>query len=140
MTASSSSPYDVLGIAPSASADEIRVAYGKALKDRRHPRNDVVAAFQRLRDPARRLAQDLRNPDPDGLAARLAERVDAEASGPLVGAQSTPLPSWSSLVDPEAAGWSPEERPVPEPTRTFRSTGLLEAPSASDLPRLGLGF
>ncbi|WP_433786224.1 hypothetical protein ACQPX6_06190 [Actinomycetospora sp. CA-101289] len=128
------SPYRILGVTSAASPDEVRRAYARALKERRHPREQITAAFNRLRDPRRRLAQDLRELDVGGLLARLREQVAAEAAAPLVDDASTPVPSWSALVDPDAAGWDPPAADVPAPRAEYRSARLLEPPPAAALP------
>ncbi|WP_030273876.1 hypothetical protein [Streptomyces sp. NRRL B-24484] len=69
------SPYEVLGIPPTAGVREINLAVGPAMRQGRHTRQEIQDAAALLRNPDRRLELDIQQllpPDPvDGVAELL---------------------------------------------------------------------
>lgn len=131
MPTPSPSPYSVLGIDPSATATEVRLAYQRALRSRPQARAEITQAFNQLRNPTSRLGHDLMEPASPRTPAHDAVFAEARAH-PFVDAESVPLPSWESLVvlpDP-----AQERREVPPPVGEYRTGRLLRPPGADVLP------
>ena len=111
------SPYDLLGVGPQASPDEITSAYRRALKERADSPQRLTYAYNELRNPRRRLEWDLlayAEPTCGDEIVRAFDSLDAE---PLAGEVDERLPV-SCLVhldrDTVVADWvdPPLARPV----------------------------
>jgi hypothetical protein len=92
------SPYEVLGIPPTAGVREINLAVGPAMRQGRHTRQQIQDAAALLRNPDRRLELDIQQvlpPEPvDGVAELLAPVLDV----PLLVVDRPPVSPAALLV------------------------------------------
>ena len=126
------SPYDVLGVPPTAGADEIMAGYRRALAARTHDRRQVSQAFNELRNARKRAEHDLPTQhEPAGAG------LDAVFAGlPATSFLSTdagPNPPLAALVDLTADGVVPARRDPPAPPHQFASSPRF-GPTEDDLP------
>jgi curved DNA-binding protein CbpA len=92
------SPYEVLGIPPTAGVREINVAVGPATRAARFTRQQIQEAAALLRNPDRRLELDLQQPLPPGPADGTLDLLAPMLERPLLVIDRPPLPSASSLL------------------------------------------
>ena len=127
----SPSHYDVLGVATTASPDEVRAAYRRAARDH-HPdfggdalrMQDLNAAWHVLGDPIRRAAYDRQLARGPG-----AEPAWTAGAGPGEAAPAPKYPEWADLDD--------DDRPF-GPTRALEGWWAL-LPPATLLAAIAIG-
>jgi hypothetical protein len=130
MTASPS-PYDVLGVAPSATQAQIRAAYRAGLRARTHSRESLTQAFSQLQSAANRLAADLVEPPWSGVDALRDASATVPRPSPVDDAVA-PLPRLRDLVVPGVDPAVTPHRDVGPVTEPFRSRAVR--PTAAVLP------
>jgi hypothetical protein len=116
------SPYELLGVAPGATAAEISQAYQQAVRARRHPANRLSQAFNELRNPRSRLEHDL-------LFYETPE-VDQALYGILSAAEDVPLLPVAQLVVPPGELVAFDAATVAEEWRPVRAASAKLVPSA----------
>ena len=130
--------YEVLGLTPAATSEEIERAFAAAISIfRPHGFGGVAeasVAFRTLRDPARRRAYDASlglGPKPEKRPAPMTWRVGAQfltASGARVMPQAISRPAIDgvTLAEPQAAP-QPLSEPSPEPSAEPEATPFIAA-------------
>ena len=133
------SPYEVLGVGRDAGDEEIDQAVGAALRVGRIPAEEVDAAAEQLRSPARRLeldAQQLLPPEPVDEAGRLLAPLLDE---PLPFPERAPLAPGDLLAvhrgEVEAQFAEPPAPPVGFPGIPERFAADLSVLPPIELPR-----
>jgi curved DNA-binding protein CbpA len=127
------SPYEILGVPPSAGADEITAGFRRALAERRHDRRAVSQAYNELRNPRRRAEHDLlAQHDPAGT---LDEVFAGLGDDSFLDPDPGPTPGAGVLADLTAAGVMPEPRDPPAPPHHV-AAGDRFGPTEHDLPPL----
>ncbi|MGW2253418.1 hypothetical protein ACWCXH_24950 [Kitasatospora sp. NPDC001660] len=118
------SPYEVLGVPPTASAREILLAVGPAMRAARYTRQQIQEAAALLRNPDQRLELDLEQPLPPEPVDRAAGLLAPALADPLLVVERPQLPPPASFLvlhraelaadfaEPAPAGTGPEP-PVP---------------------------
>ncbi|GAA0436196.1 hypothetical protein Acor_55140 [Acrocarpospora corrugata] len=93
-----SSPYEILGLSASASAGDVKRAYQRAAREKRHPQQLLTHAFNELRNPRRRLEADVLSHDSAEVVDELRRTLaDLPEGGFLAAEPVAPYPM-SSLV------------------------------------------
>ena len=115
--------YDDLGVARTATSEDLRRAYRRAVKDAHPDTGGTAAAFAKVQDawavlghPDRRNAYDTRNPDETRPPSQSAGPPPPNGSPASTseGHTNPPAPEPAHTVDPEPAGTSaPPIRPLP---------------------------
>jgi len=128
-SSTSSSPYDVLGVTATASADELRRAYRRKLRET-HPDTGgdaahfdrVQRAWEQVGTPEERAAYDRGSNPREARGTRTTSAAGETSGGGFTarGAQATSGPSGSSFVPrPPAAARAPSQ----EPARSYGHPG-----------------
>ncbi len=119
MGSATTSPYEVLGIGPSATAADIMRAYQVALKARRYEPPFVSWAFNVLRNPRTRLACDLEVFDVESVRKALIERLREAASARTADPLDVPMMPVERLVLADRALFLADWREVPDRVVSF---------------------
>lgn len=148
--------YDVLGLSPAASQEEIGKAFAKGMgmfsAHRAQAAAQLSIAFETLRNPAKRRAYDeaiglAREPEPRqwtmALPARTTRGFVASAPGPAEKAASDRLARLQRLAEPQPLAERPPLAPAPQPLPTAapkvdRKAQMRQAeaslPASEDMP------
>jgi hypothetical protein len=125
------SPYELLGVDPTATAAQIHAAFKDAVRTRTHPPQQVRHAYEQLRHPRNRLRHDLLEPEPSDLRAQLDALLEAVGAIAVADDWWRPLPTWQSLVRPEIGGPEVVERVI-EPPEAFSPLADCAGPDPRD--------
>ncbi|MFD8080416.1 hypothetical protein ACFV4F_01780 [Kitasatospora sp. NPDC059722] len=134
------SPYEILGVPPTASAREILLAVGPATKSGRHTRQQVQEAAALLRNPDKRLELDLQQPLPPEPVDRAAGLLAPALADPLLVVerpQPPPAASFLALHRAELAADFAEPAPpgtAPEPPVPARFAADLSVLPQIEVP------
>ncbi|MCU7826403.1 J domain-containing protein [Kitasatospora sp. DSM 101779] len=92
------SPYEVLGLPPTAGVREINLAVGPAMRQGRHSRQQIQDAAALLRNPDRRLELDIQQLLPPEPVDGVAELLGPVLEEPLLVVERPPLTPADLLV------------------------------------------
>lgn len=92
------SPYEVLGVPPTAGAREINLAVGPAMRAGRHSRREIQEAAALLRNPDRRLETDVQQLLPAEPVDGAAELLEPALAAPLLLIERPALPPAASFL------------------------------------------
>ncbi|MFJ2576867.1 hypothetical protein [Kitasatospora aureofaciens] len=118
------SPYEVLGVPPTAGVREINLAVGPAMRAARYTRQQIQDAAALLRNPDKRLESDLQQPLPPEPVDQAVGLLAPVLADPLLVVDRPQLPPAASFLavhraelaadfaEPAPAGADPEP-PVP---------------------------
>ncbi|PBC70303.1 hypothetical protein BX265_7708 [Streptomyces sp. TLI_235] len=92
------SPYEVLGVPPTAGVREINLAVGQAMRQGRHTRQQIQDAAALLRNPDRRLELDIQQLLPPEPVDGVAELLRPVLEEPLLVVERPPVTPAALLV------------------------------------------
>ncbi|WP_431676058.1 hypothetical protein [Kitasatospora sp. KL5] len=92
------SPYEVLGLPPTAGVREINLAVGPAMRQGRHTRQQIQDAAALLRNPDRRLELDIQQLLPPEPVDGVAELLHPVLEEPLLVVERPPVSPAALLV------------------------------------------
>ena len=129
----SPSPYDILGISPSAKECELKLAYQRAVKERRYAPGTIAQAFNDLRNPLKRAEIDLLVirgvAQPQGLSELLERQCSLDA---FIGTPPA-LPISIAVTSIGPGGPQPLDGDMPETTSPLIQPDDVD-PAWRDLP------